>query len=233
MWHTQDIESIWEKLINGINNVCTTLVPSKIVQVRANFIPYKNSEIINKENEIKIQFQNATSNDNPDNWKILRESKNCLKTLWKKARLDYYAQELIQPRKVWNFIKTINGDAKISIPSTLIEDGKSIQSPSKIAAIMNMFWNVKIQVIHVAFKAIYFDPLIFLKALIPRPSGTFMIPQISTGDVIKIIKHSKNSSSQGHNETSMRFLKISPKAFAPAIAFAINRSLMEGIFPAI
>ena len=29
----------------------------------------------------------------------------------------------------------------------------------------------------------------------------------------------------------MRFFKISPKAFAPAIAFAINRSLMEGIFP--
>ena len=61
------------------------------------------------------------------------------KNIMEKARIDYYVQELIQPRKVWNFIKTINGDAKISIPSTIIKDGKSIQSPSKIAAVMNMF----------------------------------------------------------------------------------------------
>ena len=98
---------------------------------------------------------------------------------------------------------------------------------------MNLFWNVKIQKIRVGFKAIYFIPLIFLHNLIPAPKGVFKIPPITIGDVVSIIKKSSNSSSRGFNETSMKFLKISPTAFASHITFAINRSLMAGIFPSI
>ena len=60
-----------------------------------------------------------------------------------------------------------------------------------------------------------------------------IIPQISTKQAEDIIRKSKNSSARGFNETSMKFLKITPKAWAPLIAFAINKSLNAGKFPEI
>ena len=131
------------------------------------------------------------------------------------------------------FFKNCHRRFQISIPSTIIDNGMVTQAPTKIASIMNLFWNVKIQKISVGFKAIYFNPLIFLHNLIPAPKGVFKILQITIGDVLSIIKKSSNSSSRGFNETSMKFLKISPAAFASHITFAINRFLMGGIFPSI
>ena len=37
--------------------------------------------------------------------------------------------------------------------------------------------------------------------------------------------------SRGYNNTNMRFIKLNPKAFAPFITIAINRSIAAGIFP--
>ena len=56
MWYGPNIQTIWEKLITGINNICTGLVPSKIVQCRANFIPYKNQEILDQEEKTRLCF---------------------------------------------------------------------------------------------------------------------------------------------------------------------------------
>ena len=56
MWYKHNKYAMWEKLISGINNVCINLVPSKIVQCRADFIPYKNQEIIDQEEKNKIMF---------------------------------------------------------------------------------------------------------------------------------------------------------------------------------
>ena len=60
-----------------------------------------------------------------------------------------------------------------------------------------------------------------------------ILPHISTEQVDNIIRKLKNSSARGFNKTSMKFIKITPKAWAPHIAFAINRSLMAGKFPEI
>ena len=48
---------MWEKLITGINNICINLDSSKIVQCRANFIPYKNQEIIDQEEKNGYVFK--------------------------------------------------------------------------------------------------------------------------------------------------------------------------------
>ena len=233
MWHEHNIHAMWEKLITGINNVCINLVPSKIIQCRADFIPYKNQKIIDQEEKTRLCFQNAITTNNDQDWEELKESKQTLRHLWEKAIKVFYPKELLNPHKVWHFLKTVTGGSKISIPSTIIENGMVTQAPTKIASIMNLFWNVKIQKIRIGFKAIYFNPLIFLHNLIPAPKRVFKIPHITIGDVVSIIKKSKNSSSRGFNETSMKFLKISPAAFAPHITFPINRSLMAGVFPSI
>ena len=120
------------------------LVPSKIVQCRADFNPYKNQEIIDKEEKTRLCFQNAITSNSSQDWEELKDSKSTLRNLWTKAKRVLYAKELLNPRKVWNFLKTVTGGSKISIPSTIIDNGMVTQAPTKIASIMNLFWNVKI-----------------------------------------------------------------------------------------
>ena len=89
------------------------------------------------------------------------------------SKEKFYPNELMNPRKIWNFLKTVTGGGKISITSTLREEVKTMQASTKIAPIVNLFWNIKIQTIRVAFKVIHFNPLIFLNYLILKPNEVF------------------------------------------------------------
>ena len=97
MWYEPNIHAMWEKLITGINNVCTNLVPSKMVQCRANFIPYKNQEIIDQEEKTRLCFQNAITSNSDQDLEELKDSKTTLRQLWEKAKRAFYAKELLNP----------------------------------------------------------------------------------------------------------------------------------------
>ena len=47
----------------------------------------------------------------------------------------------------------------------------------------------------------------------------------------KLSKSQINSASRGYDNTNMRFIKLNPKALAPFITIAINRSITAGVFP--
>ena len=128
---------------------------------------------------------------------------------------------------------TITGGSSITIPTIIIDAAKTITSNDKISNIMNNFFYDKIKKIILGFKPVVYDPLIFLHHLIKKLDKKLIIPYISTDEVETIIKKSKNSSARGFNETSMRFLKITPKAWAAPFAFAINKSILAGNFPEV
>ena len=96
---------------------------------------------------------------------------------------------------------------------------------------MNSYFIVKIAAIVASFTAVNYDELIFLKHLIPKPKNKFSLPPISMDETEDIIKKAKNSTSRCYNNTNMRFIKLNPKAFAPFITIAINRSIAAGSFP--
>ena len=70
----------------------------------------------------------------------------------------------------------INGSSKISIPTCIIEGGKSIKSNAMIANLMNSYFIVKIAAIFASFTAVNYDELIFLNHLIPKPKSKFNLP---------------------------------------------------------
>ena len=95
---------------------------------------------------------------------------------------------MLSPRGVWNFISTITGGSNISIPTILIEAAKTVTSNEKIANIMNNFFYIKIKKIVLTFKPVTYDPLIFLKNLIKKPTKRMIIPLISTEQTEAIIR---------------------------------------------
>ena len=125
---------------------------------------------------------------------------------------------------MWNFISTITDESSIAIPIILIDTVKMINSNEKISNIMNNFFFDKMKKIVLAFKPVTYDPLVFRRNLIKKPKKRMIIPHISTDQVETRIRKSKNSSARGFNETSMKFLKITPEAWAPNIAFNKNKT---------
>ena len=121
MLYKPNNHAMLEKLITGFNNIYINLVPSKIVQWRANFIQYKNQEIIDQKQKTRLCFKNAVNSNSYVDLEELEASKYKLWFLWDKAEKSYYSKELLNLCKVWNFIKTVTGGGKMYIPSTTID----------------------------------------------------------------------------------------------------------------
>ena len=139
----------------------------------------------------------------------------------------------MKTKGIWNFLKTIKGRSNISIPIIIIESTKNITSNTNIANIINSFFYTKVKNIINKFTTVDYDPLIFVRFLIPKPKAWLEIPYISSDKVENIIRKANNYSARGFDQTSMKFIKICSRAWAPHITCTINRSLMAGKFPEI
>ena len=180
---------------------------------------------------VKSKFSQAVSTGRDYDWADHNLAKRIYQKSLTLAKNQYFASTLTGARHIWNYIKTISGGSKISIPTCIIEGGNSITSNAIIANIMNSYFIVKIAAIVASFTQVSYDELIFLKNLIANPDKKFNLPPISIDETGTIIKQAKNSASRGYNNTNMRFIKLNPKAFAPFITIAINRSIAAGVFP--
>ena len=158
MWYKPSIDATWEKLIRGINSICTNLVPSKIIQYIASHTPYQGilDQAEKQDYAPKIQLIWIVSK--------IDQIYKLLNQIWEiygtKKRKKLPCQTTIILKKSMELHKNCNWRWKISIPSTIIEEGQSIQAPTKIASILNLFWNIKIWKIRGPFKPTTFNPLI-------------------------------------------------------------------------
>ena len=87
------------------------------------------------------------------------------------AKDSYLAQGLMKTKGIWNFLKTIKGRSNISIPIIIIESTKNITSNTNIANIINSFFYTKVKNIINKFTTVDYDPLIFVRFLIPKPKA--------------------------------------------------------------
>ena len=85
----------------------------------------------------------------------------------------------MKTKGIWNFLKTIKGRSNISIPIIIIESTKNITSNMNIANIINSFFYTKVKNIINKFTTVDYDPLIFVRFLIPKPKAWLEIPYIS------------------------------------------------------
>ena len=109
---------------------------------------------------------------------------------------------------MWQNVKNLSDTKKSGTPQMISHDNKIITSPKVIANIANKFYIDKIINLRNKFTNLTFDPLTFVKNLLPRNRNEFTIPILKIEDTTKLIKKANNSWTIGHDDISMNVLHI-------------------------
>ena len=123
------------------------LVPTKVVQERSNFQPYIDEEKKELGDKVKLKFNHAITTGHHYDWDEHNKSKSIYQKALNLAKNKYVAATLTKTIQIWNYIKTISGGSKISIPTCIIEGGRTVTSNSMIANLMNSYFIVMIAAI--------------------------------------------------------------------------------------
>ena len=169
IWSSNNVQETWNLLAEGITDLSNMLGPTKVVQHRSNFQPYLTDELKEMGNQVKLKFSHAVTTGHDYDWDDRNSTKSTNQKALNFGKNQYFASALTGTRQIWNFIKNISGGSKISIPTCIIEGGRSVTSNTMIANLMNSYFIVKIAAIVTSFTPLNYDELIFLKHLIPRP----------------------------------------------------------------
>ena len=119
--------------------------------------------------QVKTKFSPAVMTGHDHDWDNHNSTKSVYQKALNLAKNLYFASTLTRTKHIWNYIKNISGGSKISIPTCIIEGGRSVTSNAMIANLMNSYFIVKIASIVASFTAVNYNELIFLKHLIPKP----------------------------------------------------------------
>ena len=79
IWSAQDVHQTWELLSNGIEDICSMIAPTIIVQPRSNFQPYINEEIFDLGKQVKLKFNNAITTKIAYDWDDYNKNKTSIK----------------------------------------------------------------------------------------------------------------------------------------------------------
>ena len=88
---------------------------------------------------------------------------------------------------MWQNVKNLSDTKKSGTPQMVSHDNKIITSPKVIANIANKFYIDKIINLRNKFTNLTFDPLTFVKNLLPRNDNVFTIPILKIEDTTKLI----------------------------------------------
>ena len=153
----------------------------------------------------------------------------------RKAKLDYYNSLFTKfkddIKKTWDTIKSVLNKTKNKkrIPDCLIIDGNEIKDKITIAEKFNDFFiNVGP---NFASQINSEGKRVFTSYLTRKIEHTFTFNPITQDDIAKIIAKFEPKTSTGHDNLSMKILKlISPSILEP-LTIIISQSLSTGIFP--
>ena len=97
-------------------------MPTKVVQHGANFQPYIPEELKDLSEQVKTKFKHAVLTGHEYYWDDHNTSKSVYQKALNLAKNQYFASTLTRTKQIWNYIKTISGGSKISIPTCIIEE---------------------------------------------------------------------------------------------------------------
>ena len=125
IWSTRDVQETWKLLDQGIEDISNMLAPTKVLQHWSNFQPYMTEELKDLGESVKLKFSQAVNYGRDYDWDDHNNTKSTYQKALSLAENQYFASTLTGARHIWNYIKTISGGSKISIPTCIIEGGRS------------------------------------------------------------------------------------------------------------
>eukprot|EP00733_Pompholyxophrys_punicea_P000178 Pompholyxophrys_punicea_v1_NODE_29_length_5159_cov_28.459444.p1 type:complete len:946 gc:universal NODE_29_length_5159_cov_28.459444:3022-185(-) len=165
--------------------------------------------------------------------KSWHNARKFLRSSLSKAKKLYYSHKLKllsdNPSRFWDTVNLLRGKPRspAGLPTTLkLQDGRILYQESEIAKEMNFFF---------ANAAQSAPPVADLVGL-PNPPAhqcpPYTLPFCTPLDVVNLIHQLKDTGFDGLR-CHPKFLKDGCAELAPVIAFLINRSIQEGIFPSL
>ena len=187
--------------------------------------------IKHKHKLFQLQLNNP-SEENVKTWKIYR---NQLNKIINKAQIEYY-KNLIDMQStscqgLWKTFGSIisQNKTKQSQIKQLKVDNKTIKNPSDIPAIFNNFFcNIGSKL---SSKFHSTPDNAFSKYMGQRANQSMFLFETDAEEVAKIINNLENKKSTGHDDITVKFIKISSTYISELLARVINISIKTGIYP--
>ena len=141
-------------------------------------------------------------------------------------------EEIRKGTNVWRVADKVLGNQKYT-DFPLAVEGKPMGSDEEKAEIMNSFFISKVKnLMERVDDSKAEDPLGRLRQKLARKGLTFDFRIVTVKEVEQILRRMKSSHSSGTDGISSAIIRPALKVIAPALTIVINRSLVEGIFPA-
>ena len=118
-----------------------------------------------------------------------------------------------------------------SSPTKLINEGRFVSSPGRIANIQNEYYINKVHTIRQELPQPRTDPLATLRERLHGNSSTFTFSAVTPDEVEKIISSLKNSKASGIDELDTYIIKLTKKEIIPAVCHILNLSIQSNRFP--
>ena len=97
---------------------------------------------------------------------------------------------------------------KFEVPTTIVDNGKVINSPSKLANLFNNFVQDKTERIISNFQPSRTNAIEMLSMLIPEPESSFEIPTITIKETYDIIDNMEGTNSRDFDNLNSKILKM-------------------------
>ena len=231
-----NIEHFYAQFFNFLNDLHEKYFPKvRLSRKKANDKIWitegiKNS-IKHKNKLFHLQLNNPTT-ENVNNWKKCR---NQLNKLIKKAQIDYY-KNLIDNQstscqglwKTFGSIISQNKNKKSQIKQLKVNN-KVIKSSSDIAETFNNFFCKIGSNLSAKFNST--PPNAYSKYMGNSANQSMFLFKTNATEVEKIISKLENKKSTGHDDISVKFIKISSTHISELLSQIINTSIKTGCYP--
>ena len=214
--------------------------PVKIKKVRGKSKAWINSEVldlIHRKDRLHRKFLASKSSSTIDVSAKARvemeykECRNLLTATIRQVKEEYYTSliedNMLNPKKLWQTLKSLLPNSKSSSPKELIVDGASVNDPKGIADSFNDYFTSIGQMLTTDTNKP--DTPVLSKRV--NDTDLSELPSISENHVRKMIEQMPNGQAVGLDGISPRLLKASLESILSPITWILNLSLKTGIVP--
>ena len=214
-------------------NVFSNYTPNKWITIDDKDPPWMNDEIRNKMNYRNNFYQQLKKYRlNLTNFDVMNELTSELSSIISQRKNEYYsrlAKKLNDPRTnaktYWSILKTFFNGRKIPVITPLLIDGKLVSDFKEKANKFNEFFSCQCTPLNNGSKCPSQPNFVTNERL----SSVVFDDQ----DVIKIIRALNISKAHGHDDISIRMIKICDSALVKPLSIIFSNCLRTGTFPHI
>ena len=228
----KDANEIWLQCKTFFLDILDNHMPNTQIKIKGNRIPYVNSDV--KEMIRQRDYLRAKANKTGSN--ILRQAychlRNKVNYTLKQTEENYYTNKIEENKdnlkKTWQILREAMGQGrKMSPVDKVIVDGITVTDKEQIPDIFNDHFVSVGSKIADNIPAIDLSPTVN----IPKTQNRFKLKQITTAQIIKMVKKLVNGKATGIHNIPNKVLRDSIDIIAPMLRDIFNLSIMTRSFP--